>query len=176
MHALSHYPSDDSYLPFLTLGVTAGVSRFYLPTILNSSSIAVNIPLQFSFGTNLHTLVYVSKYSSDKYDEASLHFCIQLTSNGYFSFGREAHLFDPILFPESNFYNSLVAPYWVDHDIRLSGRISYEVHTTFTALMSYVNEFIQHRGHEDFIGRWMMIAEFKEAPQYDSRLNRVCMF
>lgn len=97
----------------------------------------------------------------------------QLTSNGYFSFAREAHLHSPVLFPESTFYNYLVAPYWMNFDIRQSGRISYEVHNTFTSLMSLVNNYIQQQDDEDFVGTWMMIANFKEAPQDGSVENRV---
>ena len=97
----------------------------------------------------------------------------QLTSDGYFSFGREAHLHNPVLFPESDAHNYLVAPYWVNFDIRESGLISYEVHTSFTALMSSVNNYIQQQEDEDFVGTWMMIGHFKEAPQDGSTENTV---
>ena len=58
-------------------------------------------------------------------------------------------------------------------DIRQSGQISYEVHSTFTGLMSVVNKFIQQHNDEDFVGTWMMVADFKEAPQDSSAENRV---
>ena len=96
-----------------------------------------------------------------------------MTSNGFFSFGREAHLHNPVLFPESVFYNHLVAPYWVNSDIRQSGRISYEVHNTMTGLISIVNNFIQQQEDEDFVGSWMMVATFSEVPQQDSISNLV---
>ena len=99
---------------------------------------------------------------------------VQVTSNGFFSFGREAHLHNPVLFPESVLYNHLVAPYWVNSDIRQSGRIYYEVHSTLTGLVSTVNNFIQQEDDEDFIGTWMMVATFNEVPLQDSTLNKVC--
>ena len=100
---------------------------------------------------------------------------LQVTSNGFFSFGREAHLHNPVLFPESVFYNHLVAPYWVNSDIRQSGRISYEVHSTLTGLVSAVNNFIQQEDDEDFIGTWMMVATFNEVPLQDSTSNKVAV-
>ncbi len=99
-----------------------------------------------------------------------------MTSNGYFSFGRETHLHNPVLFPESVVYNHLVAPYWVNSDIRHSGRISYEVHNTTTDLVSVVNNFIQQRDDEDFVGTWMMVATFSEVPLQDSTSNMVKQF
>ena len=79
---------------------------------------------------------------------------------------------NPVLFPESVFYTHLVAPYWVDSDIRQSGRISYEVHSTTTGLMSVVNNFI-HQQDEDFVGTWMLAATFSEVPLQDSTSNEV---
>ena len=98
---------------------------------------------------------------------------MQVTSNGFFSFGREAHLHNPVLFPESVFYNHLVAPYWVNSDIRLSGRISYEVHSATTGLISIVNNYIQLQEDEDFVGTWMIVATFNEVPLQDSTSNKV---
>ena len=98
---------------------------------------------------------------------------VQVTSNGIFSFGREAHLHNPVLFPESVFYNNLVAPYWVNSDIQQSGRISYEVHSTTASLISIVNNFIQQQDDEDFVGTWMMVATFSEISLQDSASNKV---
>ena len=97
----------------------------------------------------------------------------QVTSNGFFSFGREAHLYNPVLFPESVFFHNLVAAYWVNSDIRQSGRISYEVHSSATGLMSVVNNFIQLQEDEDFVGTWMMVATFIEVPLLESSSNLV---
>ena len=61
----------------------------------------------------------------------------------------------------------------MNFDIRQSGHISYEVHSTFTSLMSVVNNYIQEEDDEDFVGTWMMVAHFKEAPQDGSTQNKV---
>ena len=53
-----------------------------------------------------------------------------------------------------------------------STQISYEVHDTFTGLLSVVNNFIQQEDDEDFIGTWMMIASF-EIPENIFVLNKV---
>ena len=78
------------------------------------------------------------------------------------------------MFPGSNIHNYLVAPYWVNFDTRQSGLISYEVHSNFTAQMSTINNYIQQQDDEDFVGTWMMIGNFKEAPQEGSLENKVC--
>ena len=42
-----------------------------------------------------------------------------------------------------------------------STHISYEIHKTFTGLLSLVNNYIQQEDDEDFIGTWMVIASFE---------------
>ena len=42
-----------------------------------------------------------------------------------------------------------------------STQISYEIHDSFTGLLSLVNNFIQQEDDEDFIGTWMMIVSFE---------------
>ena len=96
-----------------------------------------------------------------------------MTSNGYFSYGRESHLYNPVLFPESVFYNNLVAPFWANYDLRKYGVISYEVHSTMTGLISIVNNYIQEEKDEDFVGTWMMVATFSELSLQDSLKNEV---
>ena len=76
------------------------------------------------------------------------------------------------VFPESAFYNHLVAPYWVNFNIHQSGHVSYEIHNTTTDLMSLVNNFVQQQEDEDFVGTWMMVATYSDVPlQY--ALNKV---
>lgn len=55
-----------------------------------------------------------------------------------------------------------------------STQISYEVHDSFTGLLSIVNNFIQQKDDEDFIGTWMTIANF-EAPENGFVLNKVIL-
>ena len=61
----------------------------------------------------------------------------------------------------------------MNFDIRQSGQISYEIHSMFTELMSIVNSYIQQQDDEEFIGTWMMVANFKEAPHDGSTENKV---
>jgi len=51
-------PGD--YLPFLTLGTTAGVARQYLPVVDDGASGSIFIPGGFHFGRTSKTVVYVS--------------------------------------------------------------------------------------------------------------------
>ena len=55
-----------------------------------------------------------------------------------------------------------------------STQISYEVHDTFTGPLSVVNNFIQQKDDEDFVGTWMMIASF-EAPENGFVLHKVML-
>lgn len=55
-----------------------------------------------------------------------------------------------------------------------STQVSYEVHDTFTGLLSVVNNFIQQKDDDDFIGTWMLIASF-EAPENGFVLNKVIL-
>ena len=58
----------------------------------------------------------------------------------------------------------LVAPFWDDVDLGISGNIFYEVHTNFTGnedsidLMSQVDSYIQGETGSDFHGRWMIVV------------------
>ena len=45
-----------------------------------------------------------------------------------------------------------------------STQILYEIHDSFTGLLSLVNNFIQQEDNEEFFGTWMMIVSF-EAPE-----------
>jgi len=145
--------TDDEYLPFLNLGDTSGISQIYIPSSLDGASSAISTP-NFAFGSSNQSLAYV-------------------TANGFFSFGRRARYFNPVLFPESASYNYLVAPFWADHDIRSSGQISYEVHTNYTALVSYVSTYISQQMDTNFTGSWMLVADWNEAPKHGSTENRV---
>ena len=52
-----------------------------------------------------------------------------------------------------------MAPYWSDI---LSGRISYEMHTTVdVTLIEAVSKYIRHQESNDFAGTWMLVSEWK---------------
>ena len=57
---ISGYYAGDTYLDFLELGGTSGISEQFLPNAINSSSSAVTIPGGFSLGITSQTHVYVS--------------------------------------------------------------------------------------------------------------------
>ena len=142
------------------------MTRNYLEDADNTSSVAINIPGGLILGTDNQTLVHVSKISL-RISVGNFivpHWFPQINSHGYFSFGRNAELYNPVLFPESQTYNFLVAPYWVDFDMHQTTQISYEIHDSFTGLLSLVNNFIQQEDDEEFVGTWMMIVSF-EAPE-----------
>ena len=96
-----------------------------------------------------------------------------MSLNGYFSFGREIQLPNPVLFPESVRYNHLVAPFWTNYNQTHSGSVSYEVHSITTGLISIVNNFIQQQEDEDFMGTWMMVATFDELSLLNSTAEEV---
>ncbi len=89
-------------------------------------------------------------------------------TNGLFSFGRSVTYFNPVLFPSSNEYSYLVAPFWADHDIRPFGSLSYEVHGQTTSLISQVGTLISEQENTLFNGTWMLVAEWNDAPEYGS--------
>jgi len=78
------------------------------------------------------------------------------------------NFFNPVLFPESTSYSYLVALFWADHDPRPSGQISYEVHTSNTPVMSEVSTFVSLQQNINFVGTWMIVAEWNSVPEYGS--------
>ncbi len=91
---------------------------------------------------------------------------MQVNTNGDLSFGRNFTESSPELFPGPDF---LVAPFWADLDISNGvGSISYEVHTETddTTLLADVSNFIRNITGSQFGGRWMLLAEWRNAPQY----------
>ena len=93
---------------------------------------------------------------------------MQVCPNGYISFGNPETSFNPSLFPGTSDTQPGVAPFWVDHDVRDGGSISYEIHTNTTsaALLSQVNQFIRNQQQNMFAGIWMLVAEWDSVPRY----------
>jgi len=61
----------------------------------------------------------------------------------------------------------LVTPFWSDNDISKGfGQVSYEVHSFQSDAMAWVSTFISQQQQVDFTGSWMLIAEWKNVPQY----------
>ena len=81
--------------------------------------------------------------------------------NGYFDW------FIPQLFPQFSRY--LVAPFWADVDITTGvGNISYQVYSTGSPLLDTVNTIISDEENINFIGHWMLVAEWDGVPGYRS--------
>lgn len=92
---------------------------------------------------------------------------LQVTANGIFSFGNPFPYHSPHLFPGTSFYNFLVAVYWTDNDISTGvGEVSYQVHTDNTETVQWVNTYISQTQQVNFNGTWMLLAEWKDVPQY----------
>ena len=61
----------------------------------------------------------------------------------------------------------LVAPFWADVDIRGEvGNISYQVYSTGSPLLDTVNTIISDEENINFIGHWMLVAEWDSVPPY----------
>ena len=92
----------------------------------------------------------------------------QVGTNGYFSFDEAFTDYSSFEFPGVGL-NTLVAPMFCDIDISNErGRIRYEVHTqrSSPSLISQVNLLINDYMNTEFPGTWMLIAEWKDAPQF----------
>ena len=94
-------------------------------------------------------------------------FTIQVTTDGYFSFGRAITCCPSIATNDSN-SNYLVAPFEADTNIgNGQGSVSYEVHNSSTnsRQLSRVNNFIRQQMQNKFAGNWMLVAEWRNVPQ-----------
>ena len=60
-----------------------------------------------------------------------------------------------------------MAPYWADTDITGGvGEVSYHIHTSQTESLTWVSTYISQQEQIDFTGTWMLIAEWKNVPEY----------
>ena len=67
----------------------------------------------------------------------------------------------------------IVAPFWANIDTRIAGDILYEVHTEDSnpELLHLVSRFIATEKRVRFSGRWMLVAEWNNVPQYSGLSN-----
>ena len=99
--------------------------------------------------------------------------------DGFFSFGRAVNDWTPSYFPQEHDY--MVAPYWAHidlHDRNISS-VSYEVHSASsngseTALLNEVSVFVSEWLQTTFEGKWMLLAEWSQVPQWRGNLSQVC--
>ena len=95
--------------------------------------------------------------------------------NGVISFGDKWNFWQANRFPTSNPWSRMgyvVAPFWNDNDIRISGAVRYAVidGTQGNALLKNISVFIQ-RNHKsvaavDFAGVWMLVAHWDNVHPY----------
>ena len=98
---------------------------------------------------------------------------MQVLSDGAIVFDRPIKLYDPITFPlEGELAGfQVVAPFLADHDPRLFGSVRYKVYSNPNQNMKLVSEFIRNKNYSsDFDGTWMLVAEWKDVPQYPATL------
>lgn len=67
-----------------------------------------------------------------------------------------------------------MAPFWADNDLRPSGKVSYEIHNISTGYMSSVSRYIRQQTESTFEGSWMLVVEWKDIPEYQSDIDKVC--
>ena len=78
----------------------------------------------------------------------------------------------PHLFPVGPQY--LVAPFWVDIDTRRDvGNISYQVYSNESSLLDTVNTIISDEENINFIGHWMLVAEWNDVPRHPYHASQV---
>ena len=103
-----------------------------------------------------------------------LYFQTQVSTNGILSFGQAFTFHYPEHFPGSSSSSYLVAPFWADNDITNGqGQVSYEVHDIPTEGMEWVGTFVSQQEQTSFSPSWMMVAEWKEVPQFGGLLEDV---
>ena len=78
----------------------------------------------------------------------------------------------PHLFP-GNGLDFIVAPFWSDIDISTGvGSVSYEVHTA-SDVLDWVSNVVSQHQQTNFIGRWMILAEWRNVPQHAASTETV---
>ena len=76
------------------------------------------------------------------------------------------------LFPYDSLY--LVAPFLAYIDIGNGiGNISYQVYSNGSPLLDTVNSIISNEETTNFIGHWMLVAEWNSVPEYYTGSSQV---
>ena len=101
----------------------------------------------------------------------------QIGVNGLISFGEAVPLSPQdsgnvtVEFPsEQN--SRVLAPFWSNNDIQRAGSIRYEIYDDSTAdtlaiaVLERVSDVIANRTGEAFLGRWMLLVEWRDCHPY----------
>ena len=98
--------------------------------------------------------------------------CYQINTNGILSMEESFTDSFPSFFPFTSLY--LVAPFWADVDISQKvGNISYQVYSTGSPLLDTVNTIISDEENINFLGHWMLVAEWDDVPPYSYDTSQV---
>lgn len=101
---------------------------------------------------------------------------MQVGTNGYLSFDKVFTDYVTFEFPGDG-HVTLVAPFFTDIDIsKGTGSITYEVHTpkNSEALFSGINAVINDQMKTNFTGSWLIVAEWKNVPEFGGSKYIVC--
>lgn len=97
---------------------------------------------------------------------------MQVGTNGYFSFDKVFTDYVPFEYP-GDYRVTLVSPFFADIDIsKGKGNIRYEIHTISQspALFEDVDHIINMQMNTTFAGRWLLLAEWKNVPEFGRSL------
>ena len=96
-----------------------------------------------------------------------------MNANGVLSFGNDFGDFSPETFPLSFSRNDeVIALYWDDHDITLSGAIYYRT-TQDPFLLDAVSVMISGRFDTSFSPERLLIATWDQAPAFTASFGNV---
>ena len=107
-------------------------------------------------------------YTPSNHDVFLFH---QINTNGILSMGGSFTQYLPHFFPVGSQY--LVAPFWDDINTETHGDISYQVYTTGSSLLDTVNNIISDEENINFIGHWMLVAEWNSVAELGGRFDKV---
>ena len=82
-------------------------------------------------------------------------------------------------FPDSIYTTYTVAPFWVKHNARVDGQVSCEVHNNSSnsdPILHQVSLFINRKLNNDFLGKWMIIGEWRDIPESESTPKVITSF
>ncbi|CAI8032996.1 Low-density lipoprotein receptor-related protein 1, partial [Geodia barretti] len=90
------------------------------------------------------------------------------------SFGEQFPVYSPELFPGTTatvHFGYLVAPYWVDGDLRRGGNITWEILTSGGSeiadqYLGQVSQFIEVQQNATFVGNWMLMVNYMRVPPF----------
>ena len=74
----------------------------------------------------------------------------------------------------------LVAPFWSDVDITMSGNIHYEVHMDnifgYSLALGNVSQFISRSASVDFLGTWMLVVSWESVHPWPNGIAEALPF